>query len=105
MIQFDLTEVRGILCRIHVFGRRWTETGNLNDNRLVASCCEVIAGGRFGVKTASRQGLKLRLVKPVSILSYQYIYPPSRSKWLVVDMTLLAATNAFNVLACSLFCV
>ena len=45
-----------VLCGIRVLSRRWTETGNLNDNSFITGLCEVIPRGRFGVETAWWQG-------------------------------------------------
>src|ERR1700730_6516751 len=45
-----------VLCGIHVLSRRWTKTGDLNNNRFITGLCEVVPRGRFGVETAWGQG-------------------------------------------------
>src|SRR5258708_33740216 len=62
-----LTWLTRVLCGIHVLGRRWTEPGNLNDNRFVTGLCEVIPRWWFGVETTRWQSFQFRLVKLIAV--------------------------------------
>src|SRR5258708_26466021 len=57
----------GIACAVDVIRRRWTKTGNLDDNGLVPGFSKMSVARGFRVVAPCREGLQSRLVEVISV--------------------------------------
>src|SRR5260370_28853275 len=57
----------GIACAVDVIRRRWTKTGNLDDNRLAPGFSKMSLSRGFCVVAPCRKRLQFRLVEVISV--------------------------------------
>src|SRR6266700_2414319 len=57
----------GIARMVDVIRRRWTKTGDLDDNRLGPGCSKMSLARGFCVVAPCREGFQFRLVEVISI--------------------------------------